>query len=380
MNDQVFDLLGNDGEVYGPYRVTELQKLIDVNRADRQSQIRESGTDNRWRSMETILSTQKTGSDSLEKQKSDTFVTGSTVEGVYDLIGDDGVTYGPYRVSELQELLDEDRANWQSQIRESGTENQWRALEAVIRASQEPHVDLDEILTDIPRLNVGQALSDGTALFKQYVGLLVGAFTLFVLIMMIVTPIPFAKMLVSTPLTAGLIIVVLNLKRTGRGSVKDRCEGCDRCFPLLIGIGLGQVILFFAAAGPGGIALIIGVIRVWRAAEADQEPGVAVVVVLVSGCLLIGIMACVGMPLTIFAPWLAADKDLSFGESFRVAIKVGWKNLFPLSILLGIGLLSAVAGFSMCGIGLLVSGAWATTVLALAYEQLFTRERVLHDG
>ena len=156
MNDQLFDLLGNDGEVYGPYRVTELQKLIDVNRADRQSQIRESGTDNRWRSMETILSTQKTGSDSLEKQKSDTFVTGSTVEGVYDLIGDDGVTYGPYRVSELQELLDEDRANWQSQIRESGTENQWRALEAVIRASQEPHVDLDEILTDIPRLNVGR--------------------------------------------------------------------------------------------------------------------------------------------------------------------------------------------------------------------------------
>ncbi len=380
MNDQLFDLLGNDGEVYGPYRVTELQKLIDVNRADRQSQIRESGTDNRWRSMETILSTQKTGSDSLEKQKSDTFVTGSTVEGVYDLIGDDGVTYGPYRVSELQELLDEDRANWQSQIRESGTENQWRALEAVIRASQEPHVDLDEILTDIPRLNVGQALSDGTALFKQYVGLLVGAFTLFVLIMMIVTPIPFAKMLVSTPLTAGLIIVVLNLKRTGRGSVKDLFEGFDRCFPRLIGIGLGQVILFFAAAVPGGIALIIGVIRVWRAAEADQEPGVAVVVLLVSGCLLIGIMACVVMPLTIFAPWLAADKDLSFGESFRVAIKVGWKNLFPLSILLGIGLLSAVAGFSMCGIGLLVSGAWATTVLAMAYEQLFTRERVLHDG
>ena len=380
MNDQLFDLLGNDGEVYGPYRVTELQKLIDVNRADRQSQIRESGTDNRWRSMETILSTQKTGSDSLEKQKSDTFVTGSTVEGVYDLIGDDGVTYGPYRVSELQELLDEDRANWQSQIRESGTENQWRALEAVIRASQEPHVDLDEILTDIPRLNVGQALSDGTALFKQYVGLLVGAFTLFVLIMMIVTPIPFAKMLVSTPLTAGLIIVVLNLKRTGRGSVKDLFEGFDRCFPRLIGIGLGQVILFFAAAVPGGIALIIGVIRVWRAAEADQEPGVAVVVVLVSGCLLIGIMACVVMPLTIFAPWLAADKDLSFGESFRVAIKVGWKNLFPLSILRGIGLLSAVAGFSMCGIGLLVSGAWATTVLAMAYEQLFTRERVLHDG
>ena len=380
MNDQLFDLLGNDGEVYGPYRVTELQKLIDVNRADRQSQIRESGTDNRWRSMETILSTQKTGSDSLEKQKSDTFVTGSTVEGVYDLIGDDGVTYGPYRVSELQELLDEDRANWQSQIRESGTENQWRALEAVIRASQEPHVDLDEILTDIPRLNVGQALSDGTALFKQYVGLLVGAFTLFVLIMMIVTPIPFAKMLVSTPLTAGLIIVVLNLKRTGRGSVKDLFEGFDRCFPRLIGIGLGQVILFFAAAVPGGIALIIGVIRVWRAAEADQEPGVAVVVLLVSGCLLIGIMACVVMPLTIFAPWLAADKDLSFGESFRVAIKVGWKNLFPLSILMGVGLLSFAAGFSMCGIGLLVSGAWATTGLAMAYEQLFTRERVLHDG
>ena len=376
MNDQLFDLLGNDGEVYGPYRVTELQKLIDDNRADRQSQIRESGTDNRWRSMETILSTQKTGSDSLEKQKSDTFVTGSTVEGVYDLIGDDGVTYGPYRVSELQELLDEDRANWQSQIRESGTDNQWRALEAVIRGCQEPHVDLDEILTDIPRLNVGQALSDGTALFKQYFGLLVGAFTLFVLIMMIVTPIPFAPMLVAPPLTAGLIILGLNLKRTGSGSVKDLFEGFDRCFPRLIGIGLGQVILFFAAAVPGGITVIIGVISAWRAAEADQEPGVGVV----AGCLLIGIMVCVVMPLTIFAPWLAADKDLSFGESFRVAIKVGWKNLFPLCILLGVGLLSAVAGLCMCGIGLLVSGAWATTVLAMAYEQLFTRERVLHDG
>ena len=266
--------------------------------------------------------------------------------------------------------------NWKSQIRESGTDNQWRALEAVIRGCQEPHVDLDEILTDIPRLNVGQALSDGTALFKQYFGLLVGAFTLFVLIMMIVTPIPFAPMLVAPPLTAGLIILGLNLKRTGSGSVKDLFEGFDRCFPRLIGIGLGQVILFFAAAVPGGITVIIGVISAWRAAEADQEPGVGVV----AGCLLIGIMVCVVMPLTIFAPWLAADKDLSFGESFRVAIKVGWKNLFPLCILLGVGLLSAVAGLCMCGIGLLVSGAWATTVLAMAYEQLFTRERVLHDG
>ena len=65
MNDQLFDLLGNDGEVYGPYRVTELQKLIDDNRADRQSQIRESGTDNQWRALELSLihNTDPSGTD-----------------------------------------------------------------------------------------------------------------------------------------------------------------------------------------------------------------------------------------------------------------------------------------------------------------------------
>ena len=121
--------------------------------------------------------------------------------------------------------------------------------------------------------------------------------------------------------------------------------------------------------------------RLMQQAEAQQqEPGVEVVVPIVSSVLLSGIMVCVVMPLTIFAPWLAADKDLSFGESFRVAIKVGWKNLFPLSILMGVGLLSCAAGFSMCCIGLFVSGPWAITVMAMAYEQLFTRERVLNDG
>ena len=380
MNDQLFDLLGDDGEIYGPYRVAELQKLIDVNRADGQSQIRESGTENQWRAMETILPRQETSSDSLDSQKSDVLVTGDIAEGLYDLIGNDGVTYGPYRLSELQELLDEDRANWQSQVRESGTENQWRALEAVIRGYQEPHVDMDELVTDIPRLNIGRALSDGTMLFKQYFGVLVGAFAIFILIMMVVSAIPFANLLVQTPLMAGLIILGINLKRTGSGSVKDLFEGFDRCFPRLIGIGLVQAILFFAAAVPGVIGVILGLISASAAEAQQQEPGVEVVVPIVSGVLLSGIMVCVVMPLTIFAPWLAADKDLSFGESFRVAIKVGWKNLFPLSILMGVGLLSCAAGFSMCCIGLFVSGPWAITVMAMAYEQLFTRERVLNDG
>ena len=87
MNDQLFDLLGDDGEIYGPYRVAELQKLSDVNRADRQSQIRESGTENQWRSMETILTIQETSSDSLDRQNSDVLVTGDTADGLYDLIG-----------------------------------------------------------------------------------------------------------------------------------------------------------------------------------------------------------------------------------------------------------------------------------------------------
>ena len=179
---------------------------------------------------------------------------------------------------------------------------------------------------------------------------------------------------------AGLIILGINLKRTGSGSVKDLFEGFDRCFPRLIGIGLVQAILFFAAAVPGVIGVILGLISASAAEAQQQEPGVEVVVPIVSGVLLSGIMVCVVMPLTIFAPWLAADKDLSFGESFRVAIKVGWKNLFPLSILMGVGLLSCAAGFSMCCIGLFVSGPWAITVMAMAYEQLFTRERVLNDG
>ena len=94
----------------------------------------------------------------------------------YEMIGSDGEQYGPFTIQQLQDNLSDGRANAQTQIREMGTEA-WQPLGQLLNPSEQGQAREPlgaAVLSDQP-LDVSLALSSGWALFKQHLGIMVGA-------------------------------------------------------------------------------------------------------------------------------------------------------------------------------------------------------------
>ena len=116
----------------------------------------------------------------------------------YEMIGSDGEQYGPFTLQELQETLSQGRANTQSQIRETGSEG-WQPLGQLLNLSEQGQAREPlgaAVLSDQP-LDVSLALSSGWALFKQHMGIMVGAGAIYLAILfgavMVGAVIPFAQ-------------------------------------------------------------------------------------------------------------------------------------------------------------------------------------------
>ena len=57
MSDKTYEMIGSDGEQYGPFTLQELQETISQGRADTQTQIRETGTE-AWQPLGQLLGSQ----------------------------------------------------------------------------------------------------------------------------------------------------------------------------------------------------------------------------------------------------------------------------------------------------------------------------------
>ena len=95
----------------------------------------------------------------------------------YEIIAGDGEIYGPYSLEDLQQYLDEERVQWDTQVRVSGTDD-WMPI---IRLISPPEVETTAATTteyepsvdgSSADINVMEALKKGWGILQKYMGLL----------------------------------------------------------------------------------------------------------------------------------------------------------------------------------------------------------------
>jgi hypothetical protein len=289
----------------------------------------------------------------------------------YEMIGSDGNQYGPFTRSELQENVEQGRANAGTKVREVGEES-WQSLGKVLNlttpvsvmqsGSSEAAVPSDE------PLDIGAAMSDGWALFKEHMGLMIGAGVIFFGILMVAgllgMIIPAAQLLVQGPLMGGMILLTLKLYREGHAEIGDLFLGFKNYgWLLLTTVVQGAVI--FAAMLPGIILIVIGAVTL--AAE-NEGMGVGL---LIAGGAISFVMAMVVGVLINYAVFLVADQRGTFGEAFLSAYQGTKKNFWRILGLMILFSLVTVVGLLPCGLGLLFTIPWTFAVMTKVYEQIF---------
>ena len=301
----------------------------------------------------------------------------------YEMIGSDGEQYGPFTLQELQETLSQGRANTQSQIRETGSEG-WQPLGQLLNLSEQGQArePLGAAVPSDQPLDVSLALSSGWALFKQHMGIMIGAGAIYLTILiaagMVGAVIPFAQFLVQGPLTGGLIILTLNLSRYDQAEISDLFLGFKNYGWLLL-LSLVQGAVVIAAIIPGVIVMIVGgLLPVMQAQQAGGTPELdgTSIALLIVGFLLLLVLATIAVVLTYFWYFLVADKRGEFGEALAVgyqAAKMNFWSILGLVILFGfVGFVSVIP----CGLGLFFSIPWSFAVMVKAYEQLLSLSTV----
>lgn len=302
------------------------------------------------------------------------------------MIGSDGEQYGPFTLQELQETLSQGRADTQTQIRETGTEA-WQPLGQLLNPSEQGQIrqPLGAAVPSDQPLDVSIALSSGWALFKQHMGIMIGAGAIYLAILfaagMVGAVIPFAQIFVQGPLTGGLIILTLNLSRYDQAEISDMFLGFKNYGWLLL-LSLVQGAVVFAAIIPGAIMIVGGLLPVMQAQQAGGTPelGATSIALLIVGFLLLLVLATIAVVLTYFWYFLVADKRGEFGEALAAGYRAGKMNFWSI---LGLVILFGLVGFVSlipCGLGLFFSIPWSFAVMAKAYEQIFSSSLVPRES
>ena len=305
------------------------------------------------------------------------------------MIGGDGEQYGPFTIQQLQDNLSYGRANTQTQIRETGTEA-WEPLDQLLGSqSIENFAEYREaILAGNRRLDVGLAFSQGGELFKAHMGILIGSFLLFMVLIMATASVPFVgscvQITLQGPLLGGFFILILNLVRTGAASIGDLFKGFESFGGLFL-VTLVQTLIVTLIILPG-IALMVGgfVMEVdfgdiqWQNDEAVLKAlGAGLLHPLtILGFLLMFLLSLVSFALIFFPLPLLADRKLGFSEAFGLGFQVSKRNFFPILKLIIIGSLVMAVSLIPCGLGLIFAGPWFYAVMAQAYEQMFSLSSV----
>ena len=307
----------------------------------------------------------------------------------YEMIGSDGEQYGPFTIQQLQDTLSQDRANAQTQIRETGTEA-WQPLGQVLgNQSIENFSEYREaILTGNRRLDVGLAFSQGSELFKAHMGILIGSFLLFMLLIMATASVPFigscVQITLQGPLTGGFFILILNLVRTGAASIGDLFKGFESFGGLFL-VTLAQTLIVTLVILPGVALMIGGFVMQVDFGDLEGQNEEAVLKALGAGLLhpltILGflsmiLLSIISYTLIFFPLPLLADRKLGFGEAFGLGFQVSKRNFFPIFKLIIIGSLVMAVSLIPCGLGLIFAGPWFYAVMAQAYEQMFSPSSV----
>jgi uncharacterized membrane protein len=279
----------------------------------------------------------------------------------YFIIGADGREYGPASVDDLQQWVNERRANARSKVRREG-EGAWVTLGevpelATLVGSADgqkgtdrltpppvpgPGEELAEtIIRREPTLNIGDAFARGWDLLVDHPGLLIGATALVALLVFGVGSIPVVGVATALAflfvLLGGLNLVFLKYLRGESADIGVVFAGFSG--PLFVPLLLAGVI----ASALSFLGLLLCIV-----------PGVYLIV-------------CWAM----YAPLLIADKRLDFWQALECSRRVVTRYWWPHFGLFMLGLLVVLAGVVACVIGVFVAMPLAFAAIVVAYEETF---------
>ncbi len=310
----------------------------------------------------------------------------------YDLIGGDGKQYGPFSVQELNDYLNQGRANLQSPVRESGTQEEWCPISEVLGGRAKETFDelRDAILFSDRRLRVGRAFAEGSSLFTKHMGILIGASLLFMVILIASSLVPLIGGIVELclvgPLTGGLFILILKLIRTNSAGISDLFEGFKESFGLLLGVGIAQWFIGIIAALPGVILIGAGFFMSADGIDFEAEDGLPIFLErsLTNPFLVLGFLVLIALGWGAYAAMyfvlpLAADRGFGFLQCFSLGCRVSLRNFFRISLVFFAGGLVTLISLVPLGLGLIFSIPWFFAVLTQAYEQMFSPETSAYE-
>ena len=282
----------------------------------------------------------------------------------YEIIAGDGEIYGPYSLEDLQQYLDEERVQWDTQVRVPGTDD-WMPI---IRLISPPEVETTAATTTeyepsvdggSADINVMDALKKGWGILQKNMGVAIGVFIVGGLLLSISGCLVIPPLLLAGPMVGGLCIFSLKATRGEYVEFGDLFKGFSNFGGFLAAFLLGSLYLgLVALMGFAVMTLIPGSILYFFGPTS------------IAGIFaILGMVLLVVLPIYItvrymFAFLLLADGRAGVGESFKMSAAAFRENKGAICLFFVMSIL-----ISMIPI---IGGPWSFISLAVLYEELFS--------
>lgn len=313
----------------------------------------------------------------------------------YKIIGADGKEYGPIETAQLRQWVSEGRLNGQSMAQAEGLTD-WKPLasfpefadiasggQSPPRMSPAPGMDAGAwqqwVLSRDYDLGIGECVSRGWNLFKNNLGIILGAVVVYGLIQVgisIFQQIPLLGALVALgniiflagPFQAGLNYFFLKNIRGEATGIGDIFSGFQRNYWQIVLGNIVIALLIAAAAIPGGVIMAISFIPM----IANHAAAPLTVVGIIVGSIVILIPMIYLSVGWIFALVLIIDRQMEFWPAMELSRKTVGKHWWSVFALLVVCALVNIAGMLACCVGLLASAPTTLGAMMYAYEDIFS--------
>ena len=281
----------------------------------------------------------------------------------YEIIAGDGEIYGPYSLEDLQQYLDEERVQWDTQVRVSGTDD-WMPI---IRLISPPEVETTAATTTeyepsvdggSADINVMDALKKGWGILQKNMGVAIGVFIVGGLLLSISGCLVIPPLLLAGPMVGGLCIFSLKATRGEHVEFGDLFKGFSNFGGFLGAFWLTFIIMALSVL-PGFLVTIVPPMLL------GFEAGTILLITSMLGMLLMWLAPINCSLRYIFAFFLIADgRAGGVGEALKMSAAAVRENTGAICLFFVMSIL-----ISMIPI---IGGPWLFISLAVLYEELFS--------
>ena len=310
-----YEIIGADGNQYGPVDEKQLREWLNLGRADQRTQCRMHG-DSEWKNLETFPEFK-------------------------DCLGVWGAPPPPPPPS-----------GQMVQASQTDPVREW-TYEAL----------REQLLSRNVTFSIGSYFGRGWALAGKRFGLLLGATLLMGLIIQVASV---AAIVVQGPLMGGVFWIYLMVLRDKETSVSDLFAGFNHSFGKLFLACLFILLLTIGCMIPGLLVLLPGVFMTMESGGGE----VAVLIMSVAG-LLVFFPAIFISYMTFFAYPIVMEYRIGGWDSVKLSFVVCKKYWLALGVLSFLNGMMVMSGLILCIIGIILTMVWGYAIMMVVYDDLF---------